>query len=43
VLFQSYAATSTEDTLLLGFGLEQLATDGARTDLLRRALAGLLD
>lgn len=43
VLFQSYAATSTEDTLLLGFGLEQLATDDARSDLLRRALGGLLE
>ena len=30
------------DTLLLGFGLEQLATDAERTDLVRRALGGLL-
>ena len=36
------AATATDDTLLLGFGLEQLATDGERADLLRRALRGLL-
>jgi hypothetical protein len=43
VLFNSYAATSTEDSLLLGFGLEQLATDEARSDLLERALDDLLD
>lgn len=43
VLFQSYAATSTEDTLLLGFGLEQLATAEERADLVGRALDGLLD
>lgn len=36
------AATATDDTLLLGFGLEQLASDEARVDLLRRGLDGLL-
>jgi Immune inhibitor A peptidase M6 len=38
-----YAGTSTEDTLLLGFGLEQLATEDERADLVERALSGLLD
>ncbi len=37
-----FAGTSTEDTLLLGFGLEQLATDQERADLLDQALGGLL-
>ena len=41
-LITQYAATSTDDTLLLGFGLEQLATAGERADLLERALDGLL-
>ncbi len=41
-LLDLYAATSTEDTLLLGFGLEQLATDADRVELLRKALNGLL-
>ncbi len=31
-------ATATDDTLLLGFGLEQLETDAQRVDLLERAL-----
>jgi hypothetical protein len=35
--------TSTEDTLLLGFGLEQLATPQQRTDLIGRALGGMID
>jgi hypothetical protein len=42
-LIDFYAGTSTEDTLLLGFGVEQLATEAERADLLRRALGGLLD
>ncbi len=41
-LVNAYAATSTEDSLLLGFGLEQLADGAARADLLRRALPALL-
>jgi len=41
-LVQVYGGTSTDSTLLLGFGLEQLATDEARSDLVRRALDGLL-
>ncbi|WP_208542952.1 M14 family metallopeptidase [Nocardioides euryhalodurans] len=43
VLFESFAGTSTEDTLLLGFGLEQLSTDEERADLVGRALDGLID
>jgi hypothetical protein len=41
-LVQAFGATSTEDTLLLGFGLEQLTTDAERADLVERALDGLL-
>jgi hypothetical protein len=42
VLFKAFGATSTEDTLLLGFGLEQLTTGEERADLVGRALSGLL-
>jgi Zinc carboxypeptidase/Immune inhibitor A peptidase M6 len=35
--------TSTEDTLLLGFGLEQLETPAQRADIVERALDGLID
>ena len=42
-LLNFFAATSTDDTLLLGFGLEQLATDAERNDLMDRALAGLIE
>jgi Immune inhibitor A peptidase M6 len=38
-----YAGTSTADTLLLGFGLEQLATDADRVELVGQALSGLLE
>jgi hypothetical protein len=38
-----FGGTSTEDTLLLGFGLEQLATPQQRTDLIGRALGGMID
>jgi hypothetical protein len=41
-LVHFYAGTSTQDTLLLGFGLEQLATPAERTALVRQALSGLL-
>jgi hypothetical protein len=41
-LVNFYAGTSTSDTLLLGFGLEQLATDDDRTKLLSTALGKLL-
>ena len=36
-----FAGTSTEDTLLLGFGLEQITNPADRTALMRRALSGL--
>ena len=42
-LVNFFAGTSTEDTLLLGFGLEQLATDQQRAQLVGQALDGLLD
>jgi Zinc carboxypeptidase/Immune inhibitor A peptidase M6 len=42
-LVNFFAGTSTADSLLLGFGFEQLATDGERADLMERALNGLLD
>jgi hypothetical protein len=38
---QFYAGTSTEDTLLLGFGLEQVPAASERTALVRQALGGL--
>ncbi|MGH8868605.1 MAG: M14 family zinc carboxypeptidase, partial [Actinomycetes bacterium] len=41
-LVTAFAGTSTEDTLLLGFGLEQLSTEPERADLLERALGALL-
>ena len=41
-LVNAFAGTSTEDTLLLGFGLEQLSTEAERVDLLERALGALL-
>ncbi|HEV2785476.1 MAG TPA: hypothetical protein VGV67_03730, partial [Solirubrobacteraceae bacterium] len=41
-LLNFYAGTATDDTLLVGFGLEQLATDEDRRELLERALGGLL-
>lgn len=37
-----YAGTSTEDTVLLGFGLEQLSSDAERAALVQSALTGLL-
>lgn len=42
-LLDFYAATATNDTLLLGFGFEHLSTDAERTALMRRALNGLLE
>jgi hypothetical protein len=35
-------AVTTEDSVLLGFGLEQIATDAERTALVRRAMQHLL-
>ncbi|MFF3335918.1 M14 family zinc carboxypeptidase [Streptomyces sp. NPDC002888] len=40
-LFQTYGAVTTDDTVLLGFGLEHLATAADRTALVRKALAAL--
>jgi Immune inhibitor A peptidase M6 len=42
-LVNFFAGTSTEDSLLLGFGFEQLATDAERVELMERTLDGLLD
>jgi hypothetical protein len=36
------AGTSTKDTLLLGFGLEQLSTNTERTALIKKAVDGLI-
>ena len=36
-----FAGTSTDDTLLLGFGLEQVAAPADRTKLVKQALSGL--
>lgn len=43
VLVNMYASTSTDDTLLVGFGLEQMASDAERLDLVGRALGDLLN
>ena len=40
-LVDFFAGTATEDSLLLGFGLEQLATDEERAALVEQALDGL--
>ncbi|MGC3001605.1 M14 family zinc carboxypeptidase [Streptomyces sp. G35A] len=40
-LFQTHAAVTTEDTVLLGFGLEHLASAADRAALMRKALAAL--
>ncbi|MGH2792510.1 MAG: zinc carboxypeptidase, partial [Actinomycetota bacterium] len=42
-LVNAFAGTTTEDSLLLGFGLEQLSTDAERADLVERALDGLIE
>ena len=42
-LVNLFAGTSTEDSVLLGFGVEQLATDAERANLMERALGGLID
>ena len=41
-LVNAFGGVSTEDSLLLGFGLEQLSDDASRTDLIDRALSGLI-
>ncbi|MGI5395515.1 M14 family zinc carboxypeptidase [Streptomyces sp. CA-251251] len=40
-LFQTYGAVTTDDTVLLGFGLEHLTEPAARAALLRQALRAL--
>ncbi|MFC7830368.1 M14 family zinc carboxypeptidase [Streptomyces sp. NPDC057375] len=40
-LFQTYGAVTTDDTVLLGFGLEHLAEPAARAALVRQALHAL--
>ncbi len=40
-LFQTYGAVTTDDTVLLGFGLEHVAAAADRTALMRKALASL--
>lgn len=40
-LFESYAAVSTRDTVLVGFGVQHLGDKAARAALLSRALSHL--
>ncbi|MEU3091491.1 M14 family zinc carboxypeptidase [Streptomyces massasporeus] len=40
-LFQTYGAVTTDDTVLLGFGLEHVTAPAARTALMKKALASL--
>ncbi|WP_405611885.1 M14 family zinc carboxypeptidase [Streptomyces sp. NBC_00076] len=40
-LFQTYGAVTTDDTVLLGFGLEHVSSAADRTALVRKALAAL--
>ncbi len=40
-LFQTYGAVTTDDTVLLGFGLEHLTEPAARAALVRQALRAL--
>ena len=40
-LVNAFGGVSTRDSLLLGFGLEQLSDDASRQDLMNRALRGL--
>ncbi|MFI9805370.1 M14 family zinc carboxypeptidase [Streptomyces sp. NPDC052301] len=40
-LFQTYGAVTTDDTVLLGFGLEQVPSAADRAALLRKAFASL--
>ncbi|KUL22224.1 M14 family metallopeptidase [Streptomyces regalis] len=42
-LFQTYGAITTDDTVLLGFGLEHVAAAADRTALIGKALASLED
>ena len=40
-LFQTYGAVTTDDTVLLGFGLEHVSSAADRTALVKKALAAL--
>jgi hypothetical protein len=40
-LFRTYGAVATDDTVLLGFGLEHVASETSREALIRRALTAL--
>ena len=40
--FEEGAAVNTDDTIYLGFGLEQLATDRQRSEVAGRAMTHLL-
>ena len=40
-LFQTYGAVTTDDTVLLGFGLEHVTAPADRAALMRKALASL--
>ncbi len=40
-LFQTYGAVTTDDTVLLGFGLEQVPSAADRAALLRKAFSSL--
>ncbi len=40
-LFRTHAAVTTDDTVLLGFGLEHLTSAADRAALMRKALAAL--
>ena len=41
-LVKAFGGVSTKDSLLLGFGLEQLSDDASRQDLVDKALTGLI-
>ena len=40
-LFRTYGAVTTDDTVLLGFGLEHVTAAADRTALIRKALAAV--
>jgi hypothetical protein len=42
-LVTAFGGVSTDDSLLLGFGLEQLSDDASRKDLIDQALSGLIE
>jgi hypothetical protein len=42
-LVTAFGGVSTKDSLLLGFGLEQLSDDASRKNLIDQALSGLIE